>query len=44
VQDQVIHDKYGLGRIISVEADTALIIGFGPGRADYHAMPEPTKL
>jgi hypothetical protein len=32
VRDQVIHDKYGLGRVISVEDDTALIIGFGSRR------------
>jgi len=29
VQDQVTHDKYGLGRVISVEDDTALIVDFG---------------
>jgi hypothetical protein len=29
VQDQVTHDKYGLGRIIGVEDDTALVIDFG---------------
>jgi len=29
VQDQVTHDKYGLGRVIRVEDDTALIIEFG---------------
>ena len=29
VQDQVTHDKYGLGRVMSVEDDTALIIDFG---------------
>lgn len=28
-QDQVTHDKYGLGRVISVETETALIIDFG---------------
>jgi hypothetical protein len=32
VQDQVTHDKYGLGRVISVEDGTALIIDFGPRR------------
>jgi hypothetical protein len=32
VQDQVTHDKYGLGRVISVEGDTALIIDFGSRR------------
>jgi hypothetical protein len=28
-QDQVTHDKYGLGRVVGVEGDTALIIEFG---------------
>jgi hypothetical protein len=31
VQDQVTHDKYGLGRVISVE-DDALVIDFGKQR------------
>jgi hypothetical protein len=30
VQDQVTHDKYGLGRVVSLEDDTALIIDFHP--------------
>ncbi len=29
VHDQVTHDRYGLGRVILVEDDTALIVGFG---------------
>jgi hypothetical protein len=29
VQDQVSHDKYGLGRVVTVEDDTALVIDFG---------------
>ena len=29
VQDQVTHDKYGLGRVIGVEDDTVLVIDFG---------------
>jgi hypothetical protein len=29
VQDQVTHDKYGLGRVVSVEDDTALVVDFG---------------
>jgi hypothetical protein len=29
VQDQVTHDKYGLGRVVSVEDDTVLIVDFG---------------
>jgi hypothetical protein len=33
VQDQVTHDKYGLGRVIGVEDDTAVLIDFGSGRA-----------
>ena len=32
VQDQVTHDKYGLGRVVSVEADESLIIDFGARR------------
>jgi hypothetical protein len=28
-QDQVTHDKYGLGRVVRVESDAALIIDFG---------------
>ena len=31
-QDQVTHDTYGLGRVISVEDDTILIIDFGSRR------------
>jgi hypothetical protein len=29
LQDQVTHDKYGLGRVIGVEDDTALVVDFG---------------
>ena len=32
VQDQVTHDKYGLGRVVSVEDDTILVIDFGSCR------------
>jgi hypothetical protein len=32
VQDQVTHDKHGLGRVVSVEDDTALVIDFGTHR------------
>jgi hypothetical protein len=32
VLDQVTHDKYGLGRVISVEDDTVLLIDFGSSR------------
>jgi hypothetical protein len=31
-QDQVTHDKYGLGRVVSVQDDAALIIDFGARR------------
>jgi hypothetical protein len=30
VEDQVTHDKYGLGRVVSITDNTALIIDFGP--------------
>ena len=32
VQDQVTHDKYGLGRVISVQDDIILVIDFGSRR------------
>jgi hypothetical protein len=32
VQDQVTHDTYGLGRVICVEADTAVAVDFGTCR------------
>ena len=32
VQDQVTHDTYGLGRVIGVEVDTALVVDFGSCR------------
>ena len=32
VQDQVTHDTYGLGRVMSVEDDTSLVIDFGTRR------------
>jgi len=28
-QDQVTHDKYGLGRVVLVEDETALVVDFG---------------
>ena len=28
VQDQVTHDKYGLGLVVSVEGDTAVVVDF----------------
>ena len=32
VQDQVTHDKYGLGRVTSIEDGAALIVDFGSRR------------
>ena len=32
VRDQVTHDTYGLGRVIGVEVDTALVVDFGSCR------------
>jgi hypothetical protein len=29
VRDQVTHDTYGLGRVIGVEVDAALVVDFG---------------
>jgi len=29
VRDQVTHDKYGLGRVILTEDDTAVVVDFG---------------
>jgi hypothetical protein len=31
-QDQVTHDKYGLGRVVSIQDDGTLVIDFGPRR------------
>ena len=31
-QDQVTHDKYGLGRVVTVQDDTTLVIDFGAHR------------
>jgi len=45
VNDQVTHDKYGLGVVIGVEQDVAVLVDFGPQRArimaPYHKL---TKL
>ena len=38
VQDQVTHDKYGLGRVVTVDDDAALVIDFGARRMRI-AMP-----
>ena len=32
VQDQVTHDTYGLGQVVGVEVDTALVVNFGSYR------------
>ena len=32
VQDRVTHDRYGLGRVVSVEPDVAVIVEFGSQR------------
>jgi hypothetical protein len=32
VHDQVTHDKYGLGVILGVEEDVAVLVDFGPQR------------
>jgi len=32
-QDQVTHDSYGLGRVLLVEDDAALVVAFGSRRA-----------
>jgi hypothetical protein len=32
VRDQVTHDKYGLGRIVLVEGDEAVVVDFGSRR------------
>jgi len=32
VRDQVTHDKYGLGRVILAEGDTAVVVDFGSRR------------
>lgn len=38
VDDQVSHDKYGLGKVLSVEKDTSLVIAFGQQRMQI-ALP-----
>jgi hypothetical protein len=32
VLDQVTHDRYGLGRVIVVEGEDAVVVDFGPRR------------
>ena len=36
--DQVTHDKYGLGRVISVQDDATLVVDFGRRRVRF-TMP-----
>jgi len=33
VHDQVTHDRYGLGRVVGVEDDVAVIVDFGGQQA-----------
>jgi hypothetical protein len=37
VHDQVTHDKYGLGVVIGVEQDIAVLVDFGPQQARIRA-------
>jgi len=32
VDERVTHDKYGLGRVVSVETDQAVVVDFGDSR------------
>jgi hypothetical protein len=32
VDERVTHDKYGLGRVVSVEGDQAVVVDFGSAR------------
>ena len=32
VQDQVTHDTYGLGQVIGIDVDSALVVNFGTRR------------
>ena len=33
MHDQVTHDRYGLGRVVGVEDDVAVLVDFGPQQA-----------
>ena len=45
LEDLVTHDKYGLGRVILVEGDTAVVVDFGPRRVRIMApFARMTKL
>jgi hypothetical protein len=35
VGDRVSHDAYGLGRVVSVEGATAVVVDFGPSRRRF---------
>jgi hypothetical protein len=32
LHDMVTHDRYGLGRVVSVEGDTGVVVDFAPRR------------
>jgi len=45
LDDLVTHDKYGLGRVILVEGDTAVVVDFAPRRVRIPApFARMTKL
>jgi hypothetical protein len=45
LQDRVSHDKYGLGRVIDVEEDVAVLVDFGTQRVRIPApYPKLVKL
>jgi hypothetical protein len=45
LDDLVTHDKYGLGRVILVEGDTAVVVDFAPRRVRIMApFARMTKL
>ncbi|WP_242453949.1 hypothetical protein [Bailinhaonella thermotolerans] len=40
VEDRVTHDKYGLGSVVGVEEDVAVLVDFGSGT---HRIPVPSS-
>ena len=38
VDERVTHDKYGLGRVVAVETDQAVVVDFGTSRT---RLPRP---
>jgi hypothetical protein len=45
LHDQVTHDRYGLGKVIGVEGDVAVLVDFGPQLARITApFAKLTKL